>query len=81
MDTCIFCFQTSDNPKVFCLDNPGDGCTYGMHHEYPGEVFGKTKLPPKVTFKKVDKQVCLKCGVHSKNPVGATNGCEHEYPT
>jgi ribosomal protein L40E len=31
--------------------------------------------------KKIDKQVCLKCNMHVKNPIGASNGCTHEYPS
>jgi hypothetical protein len=81
MDICIFCFQGPDNPKPFCPDNPGEGCTYGSHHEYPGSIFSKMKPPPKVIAKKVDKQICVKCLLHRKHPTSATNGCEHEYPT
>jgi hypothetical protein len=31
--------------------------------------------------KKVDKRLCVKCGLHQKNPLAATSGCTHEYPS
>ncbi len=80
MDLCIFCLQCKEAVKPFCKDNPGEGCTYGLRHDFgDGEFFHKPA--PKVAVKKVDKQVCLKCSLHSKHPTSATNGCEHEYPS
>lgn len=81
MSICTFCFQGSNNPKPWCSENPGEGCTYGMHHEFPGSEFAPAKQKErKPQVKKVDKQVCTKCQVHAKNPTSQTNGCEHEYP-
>lgn len=76
---CPFCFQGPSNPKPWCPDNPGHGCTYGLHHEFP-EADKVAEEKPKA-IKKADKQVCIKCNVHAKNPASATNGCQHEYPT
>jgi hypothetical protein len=73
---CIFCFKSPSNPTPWCPTNPGNGCTYGLGHEYPLNESEKPKQPPK----KPDKQLCLKCGLHAKNPASATNGCSHEYP-
>jgi hypothetical protein len=69
MSVCIFCLSH----KSRCLP---DNCTYKGHHEFPGEESAKEDKPaPKV---KVDLKLCIKCGMHPKNPKAA--GCEHEYP-
>lgn len=76
MQLCIFCLKDQANPIPWCPDNPGNGCTYGLGHEFPlGE-----EAKPKQSGKKPDKQLCTKCGLHAKNPASATNGCVHEYP-
>jgi hypothetical protein len=75
---CIFCFQGPNNPKPWCTNNPGHGCTYGFHHEFPEDVVVMADKTRPV--KKLDKQVCIKCNVHAKNPTSASNGCQHEYP-
>lgn len=80
MTICVFCFQGSTNPKPWCPDNPGEGCTYGMHHEFPGSEFAPKKQKALQPVKKADKQVCTKCGVHAKNPASQTSECSHEYP-
>lgn len=72
---CTFCFQPPDNPKVWCVDNPGHGCTYGMHHEFPEEI----KEIPQPPVKKTDKKLCTQCGLHPKNPLAASNGCQHVF--
>ena len=77
IDLCVFCFQPSNNPADYCKDNPGEGCTYGHHHEFRNGPYAKPK--PKQQVKKVDKQLCLKCKLHSKNPASATSECVHEY--
>jgi hypothetical protein len=78
---CIFCNKAPGDPTPWCTDNPGEGCTYGMHHEFPGSEFDpKVKKPAKQPVKKADKQVCVKCNLHAKNPASASNGCVHEYP-
>ena len=53
----------------------GRGCTYGYDHDvfHPAPV--KVAAP-----RKADAKLCTKCGLHSKNPASATNGCEHIYP-
>jgi len=78
---CTFCFQGPNNPQPWCKDNPGDGCTYGLHHEFPGSEFTPAKIQKKPQpVKKADKQVCTKCGLHAKNPASAASECQHEYP-
>jgi hypothetical protein len=64
---CIFCLGHRDSGIVWC--------SYGMHHEYPAAET-KPKQGPKP-----DKALCSRCGLHPKNPVSATNGCEHDYGT
>jgi hypothetical protein len=54
-------------------DNPGQGCTYGFAHEYPEAA------KPVKQEKKPDKNRCVKCNLHPKNPASATNECAHEY--
>lgn len=71
---CIHCLKHEGDPRPWVVANPGNGCTYGLGHEFP-EV-EKPKPPP---AKKADKQLCLKCGLHPKNPASATNGCAHGY--
>lgn len=73
---CIFCFQGPSNPKAWCTENPGHGCTYGLHHEWPEAI--PAEKPKQV--KKADKQVCSKCSLHAKNPASASSECQHEYP-
>lgn len=70
---CIFCFKFADDPAPWVAGNPGHGCTYGLGHEYP-----KTEKPTQPA-RKVDRQLCTKCGLHPKNPASSTNGCAHEY--
>ncbi len=76
-DSCIFCLKSPSNATPFCPDNPGEGCTYGMRHDYGAGEVEKAKLQPK---KAPDKQLCVKCGLHAKNPASTGNGCTHEYP-
>jgi hypothetical protein len=75
MQICIFCLKSPSDPTPWCRDNPGAGCTYGLGHEYPVAEIEKPKFE-----KKPDKKLCVKCGLHLKNPASATNGCSHEYP-
>jgi len=72
---CIFCLQYQGIAQPFCKDNPGKGCTYGFHHSFDEP----TVAPIQKQTKKVDKQVCLKCNMHIKNPNSNTNGCAHVY--
>jgi len=74
---CIFCMKHESDTTPWCPDNPGEGCTYGCGHEYPPGEAEKPKQPPK----KPDKNRCVKCDLHRKNPAAATNGCTHEFPT
>ena len=75
MSTCIFCLRDAVTAEPFCKDNPGHGCTYGFHHEGVEGLVEKPKPAPKGP----DKKLCLKCGLHPKNPAASTNGCAHEY--
>lgn len=65
------------NPKdicIFCLTHRDDvepKCSYDFHHEFP-----EVKV---VQEKKVDKGLCLKCGLHKRNPKSQSNGCNHNY--
>lgn len=74
-DLCIFCMRPDGCPP-YCTDNPGKGCTYGLGHEFPDGEETKPKQQPK----KIDKNVCTKCGLHARNPASVTNGCAHDYP-
>ncbi len=73
MSLCFFCLRDANDERVWCQDNPGEGCTYGMRHEFPEEE------KPKQVVVKMDRKICLKCGMHPKNPKAV--GCEHEFPT
>jgi len=77
MSICIFCFGRPP---------PGLECTYGLHHEFPKEKLpvisvGGTKESGWGTgpTKKPDAKLCVKCGIHPKNPLFASNGCEHLF--
>jgi hypothetical protein len=70
---CLFCLKHEGDATPWCKDNPGRGCTYGLDHEFP------EPLEPKKQEPKKDKKLCIKCGLHPKNPASATNGCAHEY--
>jgi hypothetical protein len=74
---CIFCLRHDSRTEPFCPDNPGRGCTYGFACE---RVESKEEKAVKQPAKKIDKQVCLVCGTHSRNPTSLTNGCTHQYP-
>lgn len=73
---CIFCLCTDTNLIPWVPDNPGKGCQYGLMHEFPEKVVSVAAKP---TEKKLPKNLCLKCGLHPKNPLSATNECEHQY--
>jgi len=74
---CIFCLRHESDPRPWCPENPGLGCTYALAHEYePGE-----EAKPKQPERRLDKELCVRCGLHPKNPASATNGCAHEYPS
>lgn len=75
---CIFCFRSDSNPIPWCVDNPGRGCQYGLAHEYHPSPEDAVVL--KTVEKKPAKNLCVKCGLHPRNPVSAQNGCAHEYP-
>ena len=64
MNVCIFC--------LFHRDRDLPTCTYGMRHEYPEQP--TVKQAPKK-----DRQLCLRCGLHPRNPAYAASGCEHKH--
>ncbi len=72
---CTFCGRDESNRTPWCVSNPGAGCTYGLGHEFPPREAATKKQTPKV-----DKWLCVKCGLHVRNPASGTNGCVHEYP-
>jgi hypothetical protein len=76
MALCLYCLKSEGDQSPWCPNNPGAGCQYGLGHEYPPSEDTKPKQP----VRKVDKQLCTKCGLHIRNPASATNGCAHEYP-
>ena len=78
MSVCIFCLKHPSDTSPWCAGNPGEGCQYGMHHEYPDGEYAKAK--PKQQPKKPDSKLCTKCGLHPKNPLSQSNGCSHDYP-
>jgi hypothetical protein len=68
---CVFCHKHRSRCQ------PGKTCLYVDWHEFPaGQEIKKAEQPKP----KVDKQICLVCKVHRKNPASATNGCQHQYP-
>lgn len=71
---CIFCFRAKNDPIPWVLDNPGNGCQYGLAHEYLVEEKSKQQS------KKPSKSLCIKCNLHPNNPASKTNECLHEYP-
>jgi len=74
-DVCIHCLKHRSDSSPWVKNNPGAGCTYGLAHEYPAPD------RPKPQPKKIDKNLCIKCGLHAKNPASASGSCAHEYPT
>lgn len=66
-EICIFCLYHRDRKN---------GCTYGLHHEYPNDAPEPPPPPPK----KVSPSLCVYCGLHPKNPLAATNECDHFFP-
>jgi hypothetical protein len=63
---CVFCFVHRDREQP-------ETCTYGMRHEYGEDSVPKiSKQEPKRS-----KNLCLKCGLHPKNPKAI--GCEHVF--
>jgi hypothetical protein len=72
---CIFCLRHRSDPTPHCPNNPGQGCTYGLGHEYGPSLDDKPKQ-----VARVDKKLCTKCGLHQKNPASASSDCAHEYP-
>jgi hypothetical protein len=73
-DCCIFCFKHKSK------DNSETGCQYGMRHEYPEKKEKPTVEVKEAARKPPHKDVCLACGCHRKNPLSATNDCNHVYP-
>lgn len=71
---CIFCIRPEGDPRSWVPSNPGKGCTYGLAHEFPPS---EEKQPQQAKVR--DAKLCVKCGLHPKNPTSSTNGCEHEY--
>lgn len=59
---CIFC--------LFHKDHVAQVCTYGMYHEFPQVILEKKTV-------KIDRKICIKCGLHPKNPKAV--GCDHEF--
>lgn len=74
-DVCIFCLRCRGNLDLTSITTSKTGCTYGLGHEFPEPVH-----VPMKTVKKIDKQLCTRCGLHRKNPASARSECEHEYP-
>jgi hypothetical protein len=72
---CIFCLRPRSDPTPWVPGNPGQGCQYGLAHEYPEEPLSR---PAQVRIR--PSKLCAKCGLHPKNPASMTNGCEHEWP-
>lgn len=74
---CIFCrCHTSDAEKQAMREAVPVNkttCTYGALHSFHLDE------KPKEQKKVVDKQLCLVCGKHPKNPAYATNGCQHKH--
>lgn len=66
MSVCIFCLTHESRNIAWC--------SYGMKHEYPEPE------KPKKQAAKVDRNLCIKCGLHTKNPASLASGCAHEYP-
>jgi hypothetical protein len=68
MSVCIQCFRHEE-------DVVGADCLYGLDH-----LFAKTKEMEKfIPSRKRDAKLCLKCGLHPKNPTAAVNNCQHEF--
>ena len=86
-ELCIFCLRQKSDARPWCPDSPGKGCMYGLDHEYPCAVCGnllcKIHIPGAAVVaqqKKIDKQICIKCNLHLRNPASKTSECAHEYP-
>jgi hypothetical protein len=63
-DVCIFCLGHRGNVAA--------SCTYGLQHEFPNKEVKKQVA-------KRDAQLCIRCGLHAKNPTSRTSECAHEY--
>jgi len=82
-DFCIFCLATRAEialgaPLAFYWTpnaplHAANRCTHGCAHEFP--VLAKPEPPPM----KRDPKLCVRCGLHPRNPAAANNGCAHEF--
>lgn len=79
--TCVFCFKDEGRTDPWVPGNPGEGCTFGMRHDYGDNLAPVKAAAPSPQVKKPSKNLCTKCGLHPNNPASSTNGCAHEYPT
>jgi hypothetical protein len=62
-------------PKQFCIychanEDVEGTCTYGQPHEYA--TLEKSMIPV--------EDLCIRCGLHPRNPAAAINGCNHRMP-
>ena len=68
----------SDEHCVFCFKHREDAapaCSYGLGHEFPKGEEARVRQE-----KRPDAKLCVRCGLHPRNPLSSTNGCEHAYP-
>lgn len=68
---CIFCIRSDDFKGQVTTLGPGP-CTYGLKHEFNESVVQVKQQQPK---KDSGKNLCIKCGMHPKNPKAV--GCDH----
>lgn len=69
LDCCVFCLRCRGN----IAEPEARTCTYGMGHEFPQAAPQRQPERPR------DASLCVRCGLHPRNPASATNGCEHSY--
>jgi len=82
MTSCIHCAATpaeiaKGEPLAFFWTeglHAADRCTYGLGHEMPAAPKSAPTSGPKR-----DPKLCVKCGLHPRNPASSSSGCEHVY--
>ena len=72
---CTYCLQHSE--RKISYFKTSTGCSYDLHHSYDEESLRPKPQPVQVV--KLKKDLCVKCGIHPRNPIFLTNGCVHEF--
>lgn len=69
LNVCIFCLTCRGNIR----DPKAKTCSYGLGHEFLEDSLAKRVQQ----VKKPDAKLCSLCGLHPKNPLYSSYGCDH----